>query len=242
MYKFLFFIVLIQIGCQSKPAPTPIETADTTARQATPLAEEPADTQPRGYTQAQLDSLFQLPDSTWVDIALLDPSIEMDIRYATENNFMKKQVYDCGKCYLRLLIAKKVLEMQKELKTKGLGFKMYDCYRPRSVQWELWKITPDPRYVADPRKGSAHNRGSTMDLTLVDSLGNELDMGTPFDFFGKEAYWSYTGHSPQVNANRKILRDLLYARGFKAASTEWWHFSYQLKSFPLSDMRWSCAE
>ena len=139
-----------------------------------------------------------------------------------------------------MAIAKIVLDMQKELKAQGLGFKMYDCYRPRSAQWDLWKITPDPRFVADPRKGSSHNRGNTMDLTLIDSLGKELDMGTPFDFFGKEAYWSYTAHSPEVNANRKILHDLLYSHNFKAASTEWWHFSYQLKSFPLSDMRWNC--
>jgi len=223
-----------------EPAPTTV--ADTIEPKDTITEIEPPVPASKKLSQVEIDSIFQLHDSTWVDLEHLSEDILIDIRYATENNFMEKQIYDCGKCYLRLAIAKIVLEMQEELKEKhNLGFKMLDCYRPRSAQWSLWENTPDPRYVADPKKGSHHNRGNTLDLTLVDSLGNQLDMGTPFDYFGKEAYWKYTyQHTEEVQKNRDILLKMMKGHNFRTASTEWWHFTYNAKSFRLSDMRWDC--
>lgn len=193
------------------------------------------------YTEAELDSIFELNDTTWVDISKLSENFIMDIRYATTNNFMELQIYDCPGCYLRKPIAKIFLKMSEELKEKhNLRFKMFDCYRPSRAQWALWKDTPNPTYVADPRKGSMHSRGATADLTLVDSLGNDLDMGTPFDFFGKKAHSNYRKLPKEVLANRKILFGIMKKYGFKPANSEWWHFTYLKRRFKLSSWEWAC--
>lgn len=185
--------------------------------------------------------IAQSPDTTqWLEVVLLDSTILLDLRYATTNNFVGQQMYDCPRCFLRPAVAKALIEVHRELRKKGFGLKLYDCYRPQSVQWALWKKVPDPRYVADPRKGSMHNRGSAIDLTIVDQTGKELDMGTPYDYFGVEAYIDYTKHPKEVLANRKMLQELMIAKGFRTTRTEWWHFSYTKAFYALSDMRWSC--
>lgn len=180
-------------------------------------------------------------DSNWVDVSRLDSTIVLDLRYASENNFVKEKMYDCARCFLRKAVAEAVVKAHQSLRQKGYGgLKMFDCYRPQSVQWRLWKKVPDDRYVADPRKGSMHNRGAAVDLTVVDKAGKELDMGTEFDFFGPEAYPTYTKHPAVVLANRRLLQEAMATQQFRIASTEWWHFSYIPLSFPISDFRWSC--
>jgi len=176
----------------------------------------------------------------WLEVNELDETILTDIRYATENNFMKEQVYDCGRCFLRADVAKAVVKAHQELQKQGLGLKMFDCYRPRPVQWELWRKVPNPNYVADPRKGSMHNRGSAVDLTIVDAEGNELDMGTDYDYFGKEGHHDYTGLPKEVLENRALLKHIMGKYGFRWIRTEWWHYSYKPKSYPLSDVLWRC--
>lgn len=181
------------------------------------------------------------PDSSqWIELIQLDSSIRLDIRYATANNFVKTPMYPCAKCYLKPAVAKAIVRAHQYLQKKGLGLKMFDCYRPLSVQWNLWKKVPDARYVADPRKGSMHNRGSAVDLTIVDNQGRELDMGTPYDYFGVEAYTDNQNLAQKVLANRKLLQDALIAQGFRMIRTEWWHFSYTGASYPISDMTWKC--
>lgn len=177
----------------------------------------------------------------WTELISLDSTIRLDLRYATRNNFVGEQLYTCPRCFLRPAVAKALLKVHRELGKKGLGLKLYDCYRPHSIQWALWKKVPDPRYVADPRKGSMHNRGSAVDLTVVErATGTELDMGTAFDYFGVEAYIDYQKLPAEVLNNRKTLRDLMVANGFRTTRTEWWHFSYALASYPISNMLWSC--
>lgn len=176
----------------------------------------------------------------WTEVVRLDSSIRMDMKYATTENFVEKKMYDCGRCFLRPEVARAVVRVHRKLQQEQLGLKMLDCYRPRPIQWKLWEKVPDPRYVADPRKGSMHNRGAAVDLTLVDSLGYELDMGTPYDFFGPEAHPSYTNLPDSVLNNRKILREAMLAEGFKPITTEWWHFSLGGKNYALSDMLWKC--
>ncbi|MBK6947212.1 MAG: M15 family metallopeptidase [Haliscomenobacter sp.] len=182
------------------------------------------------------------PDTIqWTELVSLDSTIRLDLRYATSNNFVGEQLYTCPRCFLRPTVAKALLKVHRELGKKGLGLKMYDCYRPHSIQWALWKKVPDPRYVADPRKGSMHNRGSAVDLTVVElATGKELDMGTPFDYFGVEAYIDYQKLPENVLNNRKTLRDLMVANGFRTTRTEWWHFSYALASYSISNMIWRC--
>ena len=118
-----------------------------------------------------------------VDIKEVNPRIMVDMKYATEENFTKKKLYDSNTCFLRKSTAVKLDAVQKELEGMNLGLKVWDCYRPLAAQRTLWQILPDERYVANPEKGSRHNRASSVDVTLVDSQGKELPMPTGFDDF-----------------------------------------------------------
>lgn len=178
--------------------------------------------------------------SAWIELVTIEPGIIMDIKYATTDNFVKEQLYDCPRCFLRADVAFALRNVHRELRRRGYGLKMFDCYRPLPVQWKLWNKVPDPRYVADPRKGSMHNRGSAVDLTLVDDMGNELDMGTSFDFFGKEAYHDFTDLPKDVLERRALLKDTMAKHGFRSTRTEWWHYSYSKRSYPVSKMEWPC--
>jgi zinc D-Ala-D-Ala dipeptidase len=164
--------------------------------------------------------------SDLVNVWKLDTTITLDIRYATTNNFTGKQVYDEAKFFLRNEPARKILEVQKELNELGLGLKIFDGYRPLSVQKKFWEIMPDERYVADPKKGSRHNRGAAVDLTLVDKNGNEIPMPTPYDDFTEKASRNYMDLSSQIIINRKFLEDLMTKYGFAGLPTEWWHFDF----------------
>jgi D-alanyl-D-alanine dipeptidase len=178
--------------------------------------------------------------SGFVDLAQLDTGILLDIRYATADNFTKAKIYDCPACLLRPEVARAIVKANKSLKKRGLRLKMFDCYRPRPYQQRLWDKAPDPNYVTPPAKGSMHSRGVAVDLTIVDARGIALDMGTPYDFFGPEAHTDYTNLPQKVLDNRRLLRETLEAVGFKGIRTEWWHFSWQKKVYPLSDYVWPC--
>ncbi len=176
----------------------------------------------------------------FVDVAALDPTIRLDIRYATTNNFTKAQIYDCPRCLLRPEAAASVVKVHKILQKQGLGLKMFDCYRPRPYQQRLWDKVPNPDYVTPPAKGSMHSRGAATDLTIVDKNGKELDMGTEFDFFGPKAHFDHTDLPKKVLKNRRLLRKVMEEAGFKGIRTEWWHFSFQNRDYALSDYVWPC--
>ena len=179
-------------------------------------------------------------NQNFADVKTLDPSIRLDIKYATTDNFTKSKIYDCPRCLLRPEAAEAIVKAHKALKAKGLGLKMFDCYRPRPYQQRLWDKVPNPDYVTPPAKGSMHSRGAAVDLTIVDKNGNELDMGTPYDFFGQEAHYDYTKLSAKVLANRRLLRTVMESAGFKGIRTEWWHFSYRNGKYDLSSYVWKC--
>ena len=120
------------------------------------------------------DDCTEMGDERLVNIEALIPGIRLDIRYATVNNFTQRKLYPIARCYLRKRVAERLAEVQQELQAQGLGLKAFDCYRPLSIQKQLWALLPDERYVIDPRKGSRHNRGAAVDVTLVDVKGNEL--------------------------------------------------------------------
>ncbi|MBE9012250.1 M15 family metallopeptidase [Pseudanabaenaceae cyanobacterium LEGE 13415] len=166
----------------------------------------------------------ELNPTVLVDIRSINPRIALDIRYATTNNFVKQKLYPQARCILRASVAQQLSQVQTDLETRGLGLKVYDCYRPLSVQKRLWEIKPDPDYVANPANGSRHNRGAAVDLTLVDRSGKELPMPTAFDEFGDRANRSYTNLPAQVLKNRQLLEDAMVRAGFIPLSTEWWHF------------------
>ena len=189
--------------------------------------------------EAEID--FPDYDTTeWVELKALDSSIILDLKYATTDNFVKEQLYDCGRCFLRHEAAHQLVKVHQMLQLEGLGLKLFDCYRPLPVQQRLWDKFQNASYVTPPSKGSMHNRGLAVDLTIVDSGGKELDMGTEFDYFGKEAHHTFEGHSESILANRVLLKSTMKAFGFKPIRTEWWHYSYAQKMYPLSEMVWNC--
>lgn len=171
----------------------------------------------------------------------LAPGVIVEMRYATPNNFTGHILYPAAECLLCEPAAQRLARVQKKLEKEGLGLKIWDCYRPLSVQKKLWDIVPDPRYVADPKTGSKHNRGASVDLTLVDSQGRELAMPTAFDEFSEKAHRSYIDLPAEVIKNRRMLQEAMESEGFVGLPTEWWHFddpewkNYSLRDEPLGD-------
>lgn len=156
------------------------------------------------------------------------PDIVYDFPYATKNNFTGSKLYNNGSVtFVRLPVAKALAKVQKELRNLGYGLKIYDAYRPYTVTKKMWEIIRDERYVANPAKGSGHNRGLAVDVTIIDlQTMKELDMGTGFDNFTDTAHHTFKNLSPTVLSNRLLLRGLMEKQGFKALETEWWHYSW----------------
>ncbi len=165
--------------------------------------------------------------SELVNILSINPTIALDIRYATANNFTHQKLYPIAKCLLRREAAESLSAVQKELRKRKLGLKVYDGYRPLSIQKKLWKAVPDDRYVANPAKGSRHNRGAAVDLTIIDSHGNEIPMPTPFDDFTEKAHCDYMQLPDTVLNDRALLEEVMTRHGFLTMPTEWWHFDFQ---------------
>lgn len=180
-------------------------------------------------------------DTSFVALKLYSSTFVYDMKYATTDNFLKQNVYDCPECYLRYKTVKKLIEANEEFQTLGYKIKLFDCYRPLSIQKKMWQIVSDPKYVADPSKGSIHNRGCAVDITLVDSNGNELDMGTPFDFFGEAASHNYEFVSEKVKQNRKLLKEIMQKHQFQSFDSEWWHYNLvDGKHEKLANFKWKC--
>ncbi|MCI0493942.1 D-alanyl-D-alanine dipeptidase [candidate division KSB1 bacterium] len=170
--------------------------------------------------------LFAQEFTDLVDVTTLDSTIVVDLRYATKDNFMEDTLYSANICLLRRNIAEQLVKVHQRLRNMNLGLKIWDAYRPLSVQKKMWEKIPDPRYVADPARGSNHNRGAAVDVTLVDSKGNELEMPTEFDDFSQRARSDYPDASERAKKNRTILQQAMTAHGFLTISSEWWHFNY----------------
>ena len=160
-----------------------------------------------------------------VEVPRRVPGVVVELKYATTDNFMKQQVYPEGaRCLLLERTVKQLLVAAKSLEDAGFRLKLYDCYRPQSVQAELWKHQPRPGYVMDPKKGSTHSRGTAVDLTLVTLDGGSVEMPSDYDFFGKAAHHRYGGGSAEARARRDLLREAMEVAGFKPNPLEWWHY------------------
>lgn len=166
------------------------------------------------------------------------PGIQKDVRYATTNNFTKQKLYTKTDIYMRLPAAKALKAVQEVLRKKGYGLLIYDAYRPYHVTEAMFKIVPNDLYAADPRKGSGHNRGVAVDLSMVNLKTNKpVAMPTDFDDFTFKAHQNYTPSDPAITANRKLLRDTMKQFGFKGSTTEWWHYYLpDYKKYPLMDI------
>ena len=193
------------------------------------------------FLSALLSFVVWGQQSDFVRLKDLSSDFVYELKYATPDNFLKQAVYDCGECYLRKSTAEALVKANEAFKQLGYRIKLFDCYRPLSVQKKMWKILPGTHYVANPAKGSKHNRGAAVDLTLVDAQGKELNMGTPFDFFGKEAQHTGTDHSKEVLENRRLLQETLDKYNFKSIYSEWWHYEYRPEmQSKVENFEWQC--
>lgn len=175
-----------------------------------------------------------------VNVRAFCPGIRIELRYGTARNGVGRAVYANGsRCLLRRGTAERLCHVQQRLAAQGLGLKVWDAYRPLSAQKALWEICPDPRFVAPPRRGSRHNRGAAVDVTLVDARGRELPMPSDFDSFTVRAKANYSGGAPEQRKNRNQLRAAMTAEGFVPYGNEWWHFHdpdwrcYRILNYPL---------
>lgn len=182
-----------------------------------------------------------LHDTTFVDLKDFSTDFIYEMKYASTDNFLKSKVYDCEACFMRYKTAKSLIKANKQFLKLGYRIVLYDCYRPLSIQKKMWDIVPNPNYVADPKKGSIHNRGGAVDIGLADGEGNRVDMGTPFDFFGIEASHNFENLPDQVKSNRMLLRRVMTQNDFKIFESEWWHYNLKNASkYPISDFKWKC--
>jgi zinc D-Ala-D-Ala dipeptidase len=172
-----------------------------------------------------------------VNVAQLLPNAVLDIRYATQDNFLGQAVYERPECWLRPKVAERLAKVQADAEKKGLRLMIFDCYRPLSVQKKLWELKPDENFVAPPSRGSRHNRGAAVDVGLADKTGKALRMPTGFDDFTERAHRSYKGADPEALENRRLLESLMEKRGFVGLDTEWWHFDAKdWRDYPLLDV------
>lgn len=208
---FLFCMILSLFSCKSQ---TVVVTSDTKAI---------------------------INDTTFVNLKDYSKDFVYDMKYATSDNFLKAKVYDCAECFLRLKTVKALINANKQFMKNGYKIKLFDCYRPLDVQKKMWAIVSNPEYVANPSKGSIHNKGGAVDITLVDNSGKELDMGTTFDFFGIEASHNYQNHSQEIQSNRAKLKTIMIDNGFNPLDSEWWHYNLTAAlNDKVSNAKWEC--
>lgn len=201
----------------------PIERIRAEAAKATPPKEE---------------GEFLAPDL--VDLATLGPGVKFDVRYARDDNFLGVPVYETSRAFLQRPAAEALERARERLAEKGFGLLIHDGYRPWRVTWIFWEATP-PRFrgfVADPAKGSRHNRGCAVDLSLYDlKTGRPVEMPSGYDEFSPRAYSDFAGATPAQTAHRAALREAMEAAGFLHLPEEWWHFDYQdWRRYPIQNV------
>jgi D-alanyl-D-alanine dipeptidase len=188
-----------------------------------------------------LDKQTYVNDTSFVNLKEYSTDFVYDMKYATDDNFLKSKVYNCAECYMRLKTAKALIKANSKFMKLGYKIKLYDCYRPLGVQKKMWAIVSNPSYVANPSKGSIHNRGGAVDITLVDGNGKELNMGTAFDFFGPEASHDYKNFPEEILQNRALFKKIMISSKFQSFDSEWWHYNLKnAKLDPISNFKWKC--
>ena len=202
----------------------PVEELRTEALKARPPVEE---------------GTFRHPDL--VELVKLDPTIKLDVRYATANNFLGTPVYTQARAFLELPAAQALVLASHELRDRGYGLIIHDGYRPWYVTKIFWDATPDDKknFVANPAEGSKHNRGCAVDLSLYDlKTGEEVQMPSGYDEMTDRAHADYPGGTADERARRTLLRDAMEKQGFKVIPDEWWHFDYRdWKLYPIINVK-----
>lgn len=176
-----------------------------------------------------------------VELVTLDPTIKLDIGYATDHNFLSTPVYEQARAFMQRPAAEALVRVNQKLKPQGYGLLVHDAYRPWYVTKIFWDATPADKheFVADPAKGSVHNRGCAVDITLYDlRTGETVEMPSLYDEMSKRAYSDYQGGTPEQNARRAILKQAMESEGFTELPNEWWHFDYKdSKYYTINNLR-----
>ena len=185
-----------------------------------------------------LASVKTNPDNELVEIKKAIPNITLDIRYATKNNFMKQVMYKQARAFARKPVVASLKKIQQELNKKGYGLKIFDGYRPYATTVEFYKKASDKNFVADPAKGSKHNRGCAVDLTLINlKTGKEIAMATPYDSFSAAAAANYEPVNQEVRKNRNFLIRIMKKYGLNVLKNEWWHYDFSgWQNYPLMNI------
>ncbi len=216
-FALLSFIIL-SAGCSSseyfhiKPV-RPVDELITEALKSSPPAET-----------------GEFRENELTEIVKLDSTVRLDIRYATENNFLSTPLYSQPRAFLQKPAAEALIRVQKKLKSRGFGIMIHDAYRPWYVTKVFWEATPADlhNFVADPSRGSKHNRGCAVDLTLINlKTGKPVPMPSLYDEMSGRAYADYTGGTETERANRDLLRSAMEEEGFAVYEFEWWHYDYK---------------
>lgn len=185
-------------------------------------------------------------DSDLVELISIDSSFKLDIRYASDNNFVGRPVYTEARAFLQRPAAEALAKVNQELQPLGYGLMIFDGYRPWSVTKLFWDITPeaDKKFVADPKEGSRHNRGCAVDLTLYEiSTGKEVPMPGEYDEMSERSYPGYSGGTEEQRKMRDLLISKMKAHGFEVYEFEWWHFDYKdwkeysIQNIPFSEIK-----
>lgn len=173
-----------------------------------------------------------------VPIENVRPPVLAEVRYATRHNFTGEVLYPLPRLFLHRDTARALTRVQRDLQHRGLGLKVWDAYRPLSVQQKMWDLIRDERYVSNPAKNKGrHTRGTAVDVTLVDKLGRELSMPSDFDDFSERAHRDYEGGTAAQRRNRQLLEDVMKRHGFTGYPTEWWHFDLKdWEKYPPLDL------
>ncbi|WP_316830324.1 M15 family metallopeptidase [Pedobacter aquatilis] len=216
---FLFFLISFSVFAQTKPeAPKKLFIINS--------------------YQQYLASVKVNPNNQLVEIKKAIPNISLDIRYATKNNFMKQVMYGQARAFARKPVVEALKKVQAELNKQVLGLKIFDGYRPYAITVAFYKKASDKNFVANPAKGSKHNRGCAVDLTIINlKSGKELAMPTPYDSFSAAAAANYPKVSPEVKKNRDFFIGIMKKYKLKVLENEWWHYDFQgWESYALMDI------
>lgn len=203
----------------------PAEQTNEAMTETAPIEMEPTETLPE---EPQEDAFVRVLDYL--------PEASQELMYATDQNFTGQRIYDFTEAYLRYGTVKKLALVAAELEQQGMYLKIWDGFRPVSAQFALWAICPNPTYVANPNTGfSSHSRGNTVDLTLVDARGQEIEMPTGFDDFSALADRNYSDCTETAAGNARLLQETMEKYGFSSYFGEWWHFS-DTQSYPVEEI------
>lgn len=225
---FALILALSFLICACKKEETKMETITDTAVPPLPTQTQPSETPPETAVPEPAPEAF---------VRVLDyiPGMYQELKYATDRNFTGQVIYDFSDAYLRYGTVKKLAAVNEDLAELGLALKIWDGFRPVGAQFKLWEVCPDPTFVANPQKGfSSHSRGNTVDVTLVDRDGNELEMPSEFDDFSGKANRDFSDCTELAADHAQLLNILMEKHGFYGYFDEWWHY-YDNDQYPVED-------